>query len=107
MKIDKNLLSEVILALANSVNESAAKLDLIRNRNFYNRLYEFSITLRTPHPEFANVVRIEKVEAFDYRIIQRVKIREQNCFLLGDAQAGLIIQKISENQDINSGKDGD
>lgn len=109
MKISKNALSEELIALANNVNESAAKLDYTRNRNFYNRLYTVSEALRTPQPEYASIVRIDKVEVHSYHIIQRVRIKERTCFLLGDAQTGIIVKNISTNQTadcVNGGNNG-
>lgn len=99
MNIDKAVLSEDLVVLANAVNENAAKLNLSSNKIFYGRLSE--------EPEFVKIICIEDMEIYGYRIVQRVKIDGQYCFLLGEAQAGLIIQKISENQDVGNGKDGE
>lgn len=107
MNIDKTVLSECLVMLANAVNENAAKLDLSHNNIFYCRLSEFGNALRTPEPEFAKIIFIEDIEMYGYRIVQRVGIDGQKCFLLGEAQTGLIIQKINENQGVGSGKDGE
>lgn len=107
MNIDKTVLSENLLILANAVNENAAKLNLSGNKIFYCRLSEFDEALRTPEPKFAKIICVEDMEIYGYHIVQRVKIDGQYCFLLGEAQVGLIIQKISENQDIGSGKGGE
>lgn len=107
MNIDKAVLSEDLVVLANAVNENAAKLNLSSNRIFYGRLSEFGDVLRTPEPEFSKIIFVEDMEIYGYHIVQRVKIDGQYCFLLGEAQVGLIIQKISENQDVGSGKDGE
>lgn len=107
MNVDKAVLLEELVVLANAVNENAAKLNLSSNKIFYGRLSEFSDALRSPEPEFTKIICVEDVEIYEYRIVQRVKIDGQSCFLLGESQVGLIIQKISENQDVGSGKEND
>lgn len=107
MKIDKSALSEKLITLANAANESAVRLNLVSNNTFYGRICEFAESVRTPYPDFAAIIRIEQCEVDGYHIIERIMVKDMHCFLIGDAQAGLIIQKISENQDVGSVKDGE
>lgn len=107
MKIDKSALSEKLITLANAANESAVRLNLVSNNTFYGRICEFAESMRTPYPDFAAIIRIEQREVDGYHIIERIMVKDMHCFLIGDAQAGLIIQKISENQDVGSVKDGE
>lgn len=106
MKIDKNTLSSELLELANAANECAAKLDLDRNRTFYGRLGAIANALRATDPEHSGIIYIEDMEAYDYHIVQKIRIKGWNCFLLGDEQAGLIIKKINESVAWLCGRDG-